>query len=110
MMKSLLSLFKHHGLMREIGLDLARHSRLVVLTGLVIGSALVVVEQAYDYRNLMAEREALKQERDTLDVEWRHLTVEQNALSEHSRVERIALKELNMHHPSKQEEVLVPWR
>ncbi|WP_113907078.1 cell division protein FtsL [Aliidiomarina celeris] len=100
----------HTHLLVEMLRDLNRYRGLVFWTALAVASALVVVFQAHQYRELMAERETLLKARDALDVEWRHLTVEQNALSEHSRIEQLALRQLNMQRPTEAQEVLVPWR
>ena len=55
-------------------------------------------------RLLTAQREQLVLERDALDIEWRNLILEENALGDHSRVERIATEKLQMQHvdPSKE--------
>ena len=42
-----------------------------------------------------------------LDIEWRHLLLEQNALAEHSRVSDIAREKLNMARPAPLSEKLV---
>jgi cell division protein FtsL len=42
-----------------------------------------------------------------LDVEWRHLVLEQSALSEHNRIETLVEKKLDMHRPEPDEEVMV---
>jgi cell division protein FtsL len=49
----------------------------------------------------------LQQERDRLDIEWRNLLLEEQSLAEHSRVTRIATKELDMVRPLPNEEVIV---
>lgn len=100
----------HTPLLKSVARDLIRYRGLLFWTALAVTSALVIVYQAYLYRDLMAEREIFYSERDALDVEWRHLTVEQNALSEHSRIERLARQEMGMQRPAESQEVLVPWR
>jgi cell division protein FtsL len=47
------------------------------------------------------------QQKDQLDVEWRHLILEQGALTEHNRIESMVKKQLNMRRPSPDEEVVV---
>lgn len=49
-----------------------------------------MVTTAHHTRLLTAQREQLVLERDALDIEWRNLILEENALGDHSRVERIA--------------------
>lgn len=82
----------------------------LVLFVLVVTTALSIIYVAHVNRVLTIERDQLSQARDQLDIEWRHLLIEQNALTEHSRVERIAMEQLNMVRPQPQQEVLVPWR
>ncbi|MOA70458.1 Cell division protein FtsL [compost metagenome] len=49
-------------------------------------------------------------ERDALDIEWRNLILEENALGDHSRVERIATEKLQMQHvdPSQENIIVKP--
>ena len=47
------------------------------------------------------------QQRDALDVEWRHLVLEQGTLTEHNRVEALVKSELNMRRPKPSEEMVV---
>ena len=46
-------------------------------------------------------------EKDQLDVEWRNLVLEQRALTEHNRIEAMVQKELDMHRPDVDDEVVV---
>ncbi|CUS47400.1 MAG: cell division protein FtsL [Idiomarinaceae bacterium HL-53] len=100
----------HVSLIVALYRDLMRYRGLLIVTLLVMGSALAIVYQTHTYRELMAARETLLKERDELDIEWRHLLVEQNALSEHSRIETLARQQLDMQRPDEAQEVLVPWR
>ncbi|RTE86790.1 cell division protein FtsL [Lysobacter sp. N42] len=100
----------HNQLVVALYRDLKRYRGLLFFTVVAIASALTIIYQTHSYRELMGERESLLQERDQLDVEWRHLLVEQNALSEHSRIETIARNELGMNRPDEEQEVLVPWQ
>lgn len=59
------------------------------------------------YRLLTAQREQLVLERDALDIEWRNLILEENALGDHSRVERIATEKLQMQHVDPSQENIV---
>ena len=52
-------------------------------------------------------REQLVLERDALDIEWRNLILEENALGDHSRVERIATEKLQMQHVDPSQENIV---
>lgn len=90
--------------------DLLNHKWVLLLSVVVIVNALIVVYTAHLNRNLTAERDDLLSYRDKLDREWRHLVVEQNALTEHSRVERIAQEQLGMRDVKSEQEVLVSWQ
>lgn len=90
--------------------DLVRFPVLILLFIAVVASALTIIYVAHSHRQITIARDELSSTRDQLDIEWRHLTIEQNALTEHSRVERIAMKQLNMVRPEPEQEVLVPWQ
>jgi cell division protein FtsL len=87
--------------------DLRRHLFSLLLFFLVIGSALAVILTAHNNRQLSIVQENLLQERDQLDVEWRHLVIEQSALTEHNRIEALVKEQLDMHRPLDSEEVVV---
>ncbi len=103
-MKSSIS---NYNLLIIIMSDLSRHLFLILLFFSVIGSALAVVVSAHKNRQLMIAQEQLIQEKDELDVEWRHLIIEQNALTEHNRIERSVHEKLGMRRPSREDEVLL---
>lgn len=96
---------ERHGLPAVIGEDLLRNGKLpVFLLAAVLVSAILVVTTAHKTRLLTAKREQLVLERDALDIEWRNLILEENALGDHSRVENAAVEKLHMQHvdPSKE--------
>ncbi len=68
---------------------------------------LLVVTVVHRNRLLTAEREQLVLERDALDIEWRNLILEENALGDHSRVENIATDRLKMQHVDQSQENIV---
>lgn len=70
-------------------------------------TAVTVVTTAHHTRLLTAQREQLVLERDALDIEWRNLILEENALGDHSRVERIATEKLQMQHVDPSQENIV---
>ncbi|EHR41356.1 MULTISPECIES: cell division protein FtsL [Alishewanella] len=72
-----------------------------VLTGLA------VVQMAHLNRQLTIQQDQNYQQRDQLDTEWRNLLLEQRALAEHSRVEEIARRQLNMERPSGNRDITV---
>lgn len=69
------------------------------LTVAVIGSAVAVVYGKYLTRLSFAQLQDLRAQRDSIDVEWNRLRLEEAALSTHARVERKARNELGMFAP-----------
>ena len=99
---------ERHGLVGVIGGDLIRNAKIpLILLIAVLVSAVFVVTIAYRTRLLTAEREQLVLERDALDIEWRNLILEENALGDHSRVESIATDKLKMQHVDPSQENIV---
>ncbi|MGB0892910.1 MAG: cell division protein FtsL [Parashewanella sp.] len=87
--------------------DLWNHKLLLSLCALVFFSAVTVVYISHVSRKLTSNWDQLLQNRDQLDIEWRNLLLEEQAQTEHSRIIRIATKELNMKRPLPKEEVVV---
>jgi cell division protein FtsL len=98
------------GLLSVMFADLRQHWMLVLLCMAIVTSALAVIYIAHSHRLLTIERDRLLSQRDDLDIEYRHLQIEQNTLTEHNRVERIAEQQLDMVRPEGKQEVLVPWQ
>ncbi|CNH56990.1 cell division protein FtsL [Yersinia thracica] len=99
---------ERHGLVGVIGDDLIRNAKIpLILLIAVLVSAVLVVTTAHRTRLLTAEREQLVLERDALDIEWRNLILEENALGDHSRVESIAIDKLKMQHVDPSQENIV---
>jgi len=71
----------------------------LVLAGLVMASAIAVVETKHQSRSLFVTLEALRSERDELNTDWSRLRLEQGALATHSRIERIARDDLSLRVP-----------
>ncbi|WP_337841363.1 cell division protein FtsL [Rheinheimera sp.] len=92
---------------RLILVDIWRHKLVITLILACLGSALAVVEFTHMNRQLTMTEDKLLQQRDSLEMEWRNLLVEQRALAEHSRVEDIAANQLNMVRPYGAQEVVV---
>ncbi|MDN7124328.1 cell division protein FtsL [Pseudidiomarina terrestris] len=90
--------------------DLRQQKLVILLFACILASALAVIYIAHANRLLTIERDDLLSQRDQIDIEWRHLQIEQTALTEHSRVERIASQRLGMVRPEGKQEVLVPWQ
>lgn len=90
-----------------IATDLGRHLFIIILYFSVIASALAVVVSTHQNRQLIIAQEQLIQEKDALDIEWRHLIIEETALTEHNRIERLVEDKLNMRRPTQNDEKLV---
>ncbi|GAA0497351.1 cell division protein FtsL [Tatumella terrea] len=102
---------ERHSLPGIIGGDLLRHGKLpLILLIAVLVTAMMVVITTHKTRLLTAQREQMVLERDSLDIEWRNLILEENALGDHSRVERLAIEKLHMQHvdPSQENIVVQP--
>ncbi|WP_028116209.1 cell division protein FtsL [Ferrimonas senticii] len=94
-------------LLQLIGADLRRYWYLLLLAMLVLISAFWVVFTAQDARQLTARYNDLLQQRDQLDVQWRHLLLEEQTLAEHSRIETLARKQLDMQRPKPSNEQVI---
>jgi cell division protein FtsL len=90
-----------------IATDLGRHLFIIILYFGVIASALAVVVSTHQNRQLIIAQEQLIQQKDALDIEWRHLIIEETALTEHNRIERLVEDKLNMRRPTQDDEKLV---
>lgn len=69
---------------------------LMLVIVLLIGSALMVIWSAHQYRLFFNQQQELVQQWDELQVEWGQLLLEQGALAANSRVESVAIKRLEM--------------
>jgi len=98
---------KQMQLIKIIGQELRQRKLVIVLLLACIFSALAVVQMSHLNRQLTIQQEVNYQQRDQLDTEWRNLLLEQRALAEHSRVEEIARRQLNMQRPTGKLDVMV---
>lgn len=80
---------------------------LIVLAGLVVFSAVIITSQTHELRLETAKYNQLKDQQVALDLEWQKLSLEQSALSEHSRIEALAESRLKMKHLDKETEVVI---
>ncbi|MCV2403090.1 cell division protein FtsL [Marinomonas sp. C2222] len=78
----------------------------VGVLSLVIVSIFVVI-QVYDFRKNFSYLQSLKQEEVDYEVKWGQLLLEQSALTQPSRLEQAAIKDLYMHAPSQDELIIV---
>ena len=68
----------------------------IMLTALLVGCALSVVNARYQARHLFIEHERLQQQIRQLDIDWAQLQLDQSTLGKNERIEQIARSELNM--------------
>ena len=92
---------------REILLDLGRHKFQIILALAIVATAMTTIVITHETRLLTITENELMDERDKLDIEWRHLLLEQNALAEHSRVSDVAKSKLQMARPSPLKEKII---
>lgn len=68
----------------------------VVLTTLVVGCALSVVNARYQRNHLVNDIEKLATQQRQLDIDWSQLQLDQSTLGKNERIEQIARINLNM--------------
>ncbi|HWU69197.1 MAG TPA: cell division protein FtsL [Stenotrophobium sp.] len=71
----------------------------LLLSVLVVLSALAVVRVKFKNRELVTQMDQLRGERERINMEWSQLQLEEATLASHSRVERIAREQLGMTEP-----------
>ncbi|PMH39791.1 cell division protein FtsL [Vibrio sp. 10N.286.49.B3] len=98
-------------LAKLIAMDIVTVGRVPLLLLLCIFlSAMAVVFSTHHTRLAISESDQKLTERDSLDNEWRNLILEETALAEHSRVQSMARKELDMKRPDADKEVVISLR
>ena len=68
----------------------------VVLTALLVLSALSLVNAHYQARHLFIDLERLTQQARQLDIDWSQLQLDQSTLGKNERIEQIARENLDM--------------
>jgi cell division protein FtsL len=68
----------------------------VLLTTLLVGCALSVVNARYQRNHLVNDIEKLASQQRQLDIDWAQLQLDQSTLGKNERIEQIARTELNM--------------
>ncbi len=73
-------------------------SRLMIggLSVMVMLSALAVVYVKHENRKLFVQLHELQKDRDTLNIEWGRLQLEQSTWATNGRIEHLARKQLDM--------------
>ena len=97
-------------LSHEIWRDVVSNFWSYLLLVLAMASAFSVIYFTHLNRQTTTELELLLTERDELDIEYRNLILEQNALAETSEIEAKAEKQLSMKRPDAQSEVYIRLR
>lgn len=90
--------------------DLRRNVILVILSLMILISALYSIYITHETRELITRKENLSQQKDNLRIEWRNLLIEEHTFDEHSRIRSIAGKQLSMSQPTKDNSVLMEIR
>lgn len=80
---------------------------ILLLTLMVLASALGLVYSKHQSRKLFVHLQALQMNRDELNIEWGRLLLEQSTLATPARVERIARERLGMRPPTPETIVIV---
>ena len=80
------------------------------LTSAVFGSGVGVIYTQHANRQLFIQVQKLQAERDSLDVEWELLQLEQSTLVTDAAVEKVARMRLNMLTPDPGEVLYIPPR
>lgn len=97
-------------LLKLVAWDLLTAGRLpMLLLVFIFCSAIMTVSTTHLARQAISSKALALEERERLDEEWRNLLLEENALSEHSRLEEIARFKLNMKRPAEGEEVVIKF-
>ena len=72
----------------------------LILLGILVGCALMLVTSQHQARKLYVELQKEQELATNLDIEWGQLQLEQSTWATHSRIEKIASKNLNMRIPT----------
>ncbi|EOD56977.1 cell division protein FtsL [Aeromonas molluscorum] len=84
---------------KEIVQDLWRHKLQIALAVAVLLTSFAVILVTNMTRVMTSTQNDLMAEEDRLNIEWRHLLLEQGTLAEHSRVAALAMDKLQMARP-----------
>jgi len=68
----------------------------LVVTAVLVGCALSLVNAQYQSRHLFIELERAQAQARQLDIEWAQLQLDQSTLGKHERIEAIARRDLSM--------------
>jgi len=68
----------------------------IMLTALLVASALSLVNARYQARHLFIELERYQAQARQLDIDWSQLQLDQSTLGKNERIEQIARADLDM--------------
>lgn len=83
---------------------------IVVLAAVLLVTAMLVVTLRHQGRQLFTQVQSLQRERDSLNIEWGKLLLEEGTWSAHRRVARLARERLGMAMPDPAQVVVVDLR
>ena len=79
----------------------------VLLACAVMASAIGGIYAKHESRKLFTELQSLNSERDSMEVEWGQLQIEQSTWSTYARVEQLAREDMKMRPPTADEMMLL---
>jgi cell division protein FtsL len=88
-------------------LRLKRSIAYAILLGLVMGSAVLVVLQVFEYRQDYRELSSYYRERDDLNAEWGRLLIEQQTFGATAQIGTRAVTQLRMYSPPASQTVVI---
>ena len=78
-----------------------------VLSVLIVITAIACVYARHESRSQFTQLQSLIMQRDSLEVDWGRLQIEQSTWSGHSRVEQLARNKMGMRDPAPEEIMVV---
>jgi len=75
----------------------------LVFAAVCVVSALALIYTKHEARKLFIELEQLTAERDSLNIEWGQLQIEQSTWATHARIEQVATDDLALARPAPSE-------
>jgi cell division protein FtsL len=87
--------------------SLRQLAALLPLVFLVMASAIGGIYAKHEARRLFTELQRLNVERDSMEVEWGQLQIEQSTWSTYARVEQLAREDMKMRPPTTDELMLL---
>ncbi|WMY96616.1 MAG: cell division protein FtsL [Arsenophonus sp.] len=90
---------KTDNLIKIIKNDIFQYGNIqLILLIIIMISAILVIIVSHKTRILIIHKNIILTEKESLDIEWRNLILEENVLGNYSRIERISKEKLQMIH------------